>query len=70
MLSIKKLKHSSWRICNSKNCGQQIGNEKVMGPQSMGGQKVQKESQYEAILQTPKNSLDFVLLPLAFKDDL
>jgi hypothetical protein len=63
MLSIKKLKLSSWHICNSKNCGKQIGNEKVMGPQSMGDQKVQKESQYEAILQTPKNSLDFVLSP-------
>jgi hypothetical protein len=40
-----------------------------MGAQSMGGQKVQKEPQYEAILQTPKNSLDLALLPLAFKDD-
>jgi hypothetical protein len=70
MVSKEKLKLSSWRIWNTKDCGQQIGNEKVMGPQSMGGQKVQKESQYEAILQTPKNSLDLALLPLAFEYDL
>jgi hypothetical protein len=40
-----------------------------MGPQSMNGQKVQKESHYEVILQTPKNYLDVVFLPLRFTND-
>jgi hypothetical protein len=41
-----------------------------MGPQSRGGQKVQKQSHYKAVLQTPKNFLDVALLPLKLKDDL
>jgi hypothetical protein len=40
-----------------------------MGPQSMSGQKVQKESHYEIIIQTAKNSLDVVFLPLRFTND-
>jgi hypothetical protein len=66
----REIEVSSWHICNTKDCGKQVRNEKVMGPQSRGGQKVQKKSQYEAIFQTPKTSLDFSFLPLAFKDDL
>jgi len=40
-----------------------------MGPQSRGGQKVQKQSHYKAIFQTPKKKLDVALLPLELKDD-
>jgi len=36
-----------------------------MGPQSRGGQKVQKQSHYKAVLQTPKNFLD--VASIAFK---
>jgi hypothetical protein len=52
-----------------KDRGKYIKNEKVMGPQSTSGQKVQEESHYETIFQTLKNSLDVVFLPLKFKDD-
>jgi len=41
-----------------------------MGPQSRGGQKVQKQSHYKGVLQTPKKFLDVALLPSEVQDDL
>ncbi len=42
MVSPKKLKTSSWCIHSTKNCQKRIRNEKVMAPQSVHGQKVEK----------------------------
>ncbi len=42
MVSQKKLKTSSWHIHSTKNCQKRIRNEKVMAPQSVHGQKVEK----------------------------
>jgi hypothetical protein len=39
-VSKQNLKPSSWRIEHIKNCEKQIKNEKVMAPQSKGGQKL------------------------------
>ncbi len=44
MVSEEKLKTTSWRMHNIKNCRKWIKNEKVMALQSAYGQKVEKVS--------------------------
>jgi len=43
LVSKQNLKPSSWRILHTKNCRKQIKNEKVMAPQSKGGQELKKK---------------------------
>jgi hypothetical protein len=42
MVFKEKLEISSWHINSTKNCHKWIKNEKVMGIQSVHGQKVEK----------------------------
>ncbi len=44
LVSKPNLKPSSWRIYQTKNHWKQIRNEKVMAPQSKGGQKLKKKT--------------------------
>ena len=44
LVSKENLKPSSWRIQDTKNRKKQVRNEKVMAPQSKGGQKLQKKN--------------------------
>jgi hypothetical protein len=44
LVSKQNLKHSSWCIEHTKNRKKQIRNEKVMAPQSKGGQKLRKKT--------------------------
>jgi hypothetical protein len=61
--SKQNLNPSSWRIWHINNCKKHIRNEKVMAPQSKGGQKLKKDNlashSTKADSQTPKKFFVF-----------
>ncbi len=54
LVSTQNLKPSSWHIWRNKNHWKQIRNEKVMAPQSKGGQKNSRKQYWGRFLNTQK----------------